>query len=180
MLEPAPLEEAVHELLLVDLDRHAALETQTELREQGIEGLRLLQGSREAVKDEATSRIRLGEPLFHHADHHRVRHELAALHDRLDLSSKLGARGLRRAQHFAGRDLRDAKAGDKALGLRPLARPRRPEKKQPPRRVHRPSLPRSRVPFTKPSYWRETRCDSICPIVSRATPTTMRRAVPPK
>src|SRR5271166_1292731 len=101
MLELASLEEAVHELVLVDLDRHAALETQTESSKQGIEGLGLLQSAREAVQDEALARIRLGKPLLHHADYHRVRDELAALHDCLDLPSKLRARGLRRAQHLA-------------------------------------------------------------------------------
>ena len=68
---------------------------------------------------------------------------------------------------------------DQALGLRSLARARRTQQ-QHAARAHRPSLPRSRVPFTKPSYWRETRCASIWPIVSSATPTTISSAVPPK
>ena len=116
----------------------------------------------------------------HDPDHDLVGDELAAVHERLGLAPDRRPRLHRRAQHVAGRDLRDAELLDQALGLRALAR--RPEARAAASRralIVRASRACAR-PSRSPRTARDTRCASIWPIVSSATPTTISSAVPPK
>ena len=110
------------------------------------------------------------EALLRHADHDGVGHELAALHDRrapgdrAPIPDATAARSMSPVEICGMPSLRTRRSA-----CVPLPAPGGPSSKQPPR-AHRPSLPRMRVPCTKPSYWRETRCASICAIVSSPTP----------
>ena len=103
-------------------------------------------------------------------------HELPGLHHRLGLAADLGAPGDRRAQHVAGRQLRDAVGVAQPRRLRALAGAGRPQQDQP----HLSACPRSRAFLIRPSYWCAIRCDWICATVSMVTETTISRLVPPK
>src|SRR3954449_2164969 len=122
-----PLDEGA----LVDLELEHRIEPQTLFGEHRVEGLGLGDGAREAVEDEALAGVRPVDALGDDADHDVVRDEPARFHDRLGLEADRRTGSDRRAQHVAGRELRDAVARDEASGLRPLPRPRRPQKDDP-------------------------------------------------
>ena len=86
--------------------RMRKLERLAELSEQGIEGLSLGQIAGKTVQDEARARVRLGQPLSNHPQHHFVRHQLAGIHHGFGLSAErcLGSHGC--AQQVSGRYLR--------------------------------------------------------------------------
>src|ERR1039457_6598511 len=131
-----------------------------------VECLRLGHGPGEAVQDHAPLGVGLRQPALDHADHQLVGHQGAALHDRLGLAAQL-----RPAGHLApeGRPRGDVGGvgGDRhALGLGALPASGRAEEDD----DHR----------MKPLYWRISNWVSICFMVSSATPTTIRIAVPPR
>ena len=135
-----------------------------------VERLGLRDRAREAVEDEALPGVRLLDALGDDADHDVVGDELARLHDGLGLEADRRAGRDGRAQHVAGRELRDAVALDDAGGLRALPRPRRPQQDDPHRRLapaarsaystspaageaaQRRRAPRSFAFLTRPSY----------------------------
>src|SRR5215217_6127411 len=122
-----PLDEGA----LVDLELEHRIEPQTLLREHRVEGFGLGDRARKSVEDEALPGVRPVDALGDDADHDVVRDEPARFHDRLGLEADRRTGSDRRAQHVAGRELRDAVARDEASGLRPLPRPRRPQKDDP-------------------------------------------------
>src|SRR3979409_375516 len=63
-------------------------------------------------------------------DYDVVRHQAAARHDVLGLEADRRLRRHGGAQHLTGRELGNAVTLNQPLRLRPLARPRRPEKNQ--------------------------------------------------
>ena len=80
--------------------------------------------------------------------------------------AEVGALGDGRAQQVAAGEVQQAVLLAEALGLGALAGPGRPEQDE-------------AGYFRNPSYWRIMSCASICRMVSRATPTTIRIDVPP-
>ena len=174
----ARLQQPAHDLVLVERERNAALERRAEALEHRVERRRLSRRARKAVEDEAAPRIRRRETLLGHGDHDVVGHEVAAGHHRLRLDAHCGLPGDRVAQHLARGDLRHAESLHQALRLRALPGAGGTQH-QKAARTHRCNLPRIRAPCAKPSYCRDTRCASICAIVSRPTPTTIKSAVPP-
>ena len=110
--------------------------------------------------------VRLVEPRVDHPDHEVVGDEAAGVHDRLGLAAEVGAARHLVAEHVAGGDVRDAEAHRDPRRLRALAAPGRAEH-------HGDHL-------MNPLYWRISSWVSICFMVSSATPTTMRIAVPPR
>ncbi len=72
-----------------------------------LHGLRLGNGTGEAVQQEAVGAIRLRDTFFDQADDDVVGDELTCVHHGLGLEAQLGARLDRRTQHVAGGDLQE-------------------------------------------------------------------------
>ncbi len=123
----APAAHAHDDLLVrhVDLqhvvDRHAGL----------LHRLGLRDGAREAVEQVARLAVGLPQALLHHLDDQLVRYQVPGVHHLLRLFAERAAGLDLGAQHVAGRNLRDAEPLADELGLRALARARRPEEYQP-------------------------------------------------
>src|SRR4029077_12954429 len=98
------------------------------LRQQNLQVLRLRDGSRKPVEHEAVPTIRLLDTIGNHLEHQRIRHELAARHDRLGLLSQRRALDDVLAEHVAGREVWNATLLGEFLGLSALPRARGPEK----------------------------------------------------
>ena len=81
------------------------------------------------------------------------------------------------AQHVAGRELDEPVPGGDFLGLRSLARSRRPEQDQV---GHRLVAPLSLAFLMRPSYWCASRWPCTCATVSIVTLTAISSEVPPK
>ena len=81
---------------------------------------RLREVARESVEDEPVSRIVLRKPLTDQRDGDLVRDEVPRLEDRLDLQPERRAGGDRRAEHVAGRNVRDLVLRADPRRLRPL------------------------------------------------------------
>ena len=101
-----------------------------------------------------------------HPDDEVVGNEPAGVHDRLGLAAERGVASNLVAQHVPGRDMRDAEAHRDARRLGALAAAGRSE--------HQGDH------LMNPLYWRISSWVSICFMVSSATPTTIRIAVPPR
>jgi hypothetical protein len=80
--------------------------------------------------------------------------------------AEVGALGDRGPEEVAAREVQEAVLLAEALGLGALAGAGWPEQDE-------------AGYFRNPSYWRIMSCASICRMVSRATPTTIRIDVPP-
>ena len=78
-------------------------------------------------------RVRLLQALRDEGDGDLVGDELPRCEDRLDAAAELGPVGDRRAEHVAGRDVRNVPLGRDSLGLGALAGALRPQHQQ----VHR-------------------------------------------
>src|SRR4029077_2425419 len=115
---------------------------------------------------EARPDVGLGQAAADHADHDPVRDVLARGEDGLGLLAELGAGGNLRPQHVAGGDVGNPETRAQHVGLRPLAGAR--------------GAVQQEVHLMKSRYWRMTSCVCRGSIVSSATPTTMRMAVPPR
>ncbi len=92
-----------------------------------LHGLRLGNGARETVQQEAVGAIRLGNTLFDQADDDVVRDELTCVHHGFGLEAQLGARLDRGTQHVAGGDLRNTVFFHDELSLSTLAGTRSPQ-----------------------------------------------------
>ena len=112
--------------LVVEVEEEDHVEPAADLAQHLVERLGLREVAREAVEDEPVERVVLGQPLADHPDRDLVGDEVAALHDRVDLAPER-RRVVERAEHVAGRDVRDLVLGRDALRLRSLPRPLRAE-----------------------------------------------------
>ena len=106
------------------------------------------------------------EAAFDHPDDQVVRDESACIHDRLGLPAECRVASHLAAQHVPGGDVGNAEAHRHPGRLSPLAASGRPE--------HQGDH------LMNPLYWRISNWVSICFMVSRATPTTIKIAVPPR
>src|SRR5258708_11100 len=161
-----PAGEAAEQLLEVDLEVEDAVEPAAEVVHHVVEGHGLGDRAREAVDDETPLRVRLPEAVGDHRDHDLVRDVVARGQDGLGLLAERGAGRDLGAEHVAGGDVWDSEMRAQHVGLGPLAAARGAVEEQ----VH----------LMKPRYWRMTSWVCSCFIVSRATPTTMSMAVPPR
>ena len=91
-----------------------------------VERLGLGEVARKAVEDEAVDGVVLREPLADHRDRDLVGNELAARHDRLDARPS-SVESSRRAEHVAGRDVRDSLLAAIRFAWVPFPDPWRPE-----------------------------------------------------
>ena len=123
-------------------------------------------GAREAVEQHAPFGVRLVEARVDHPDDQVVGHESAGVHDRLGLATEGRVARNLVAEHVAGRDVRHAELHRDARRLGALAAAGRSE--------------HQRDHLMNPLYWRISNWVSICFMVSSATPTTIRMAVPPR
>src|SRR6202035_4290620 len=135
-------------------------------RQHRVEHDRLGDGARKAIEQHAVPGVRLVETCLDHADDEVVGDEPPGVHDRLGLAAERGVASHLVAQHVPRRDMGDAEAHRHARRLRALAAAGRAEHKG----DH----------LMNPLYWRISSWVSICFMVSSATPTTMRIAVPPR
>src|ERR1700730_18191214 len=126
----------------------------------------LRDGAREAIKKDAVLGVRLVEAGADHAHHEVVGDEPAGVHDRLGLTAERGVPSHLVAQHVPRRDVWDSAAQRDPRCLGALAAAGRSE--------HQGDH------LMNPLYWRISSWVSICFMVSSATPTTMRMAVPPR
>ena len=107
-----------------DVGRHLEIDREIErrTRQHPIELARLVQRARETVEHEpAAERTARRGALFDHADHDLVGNELARVHVALGLETERRALGGLRAEHVAGRHMRDAIVLGQAHALRSLA-----------------------------------------------------------
>ena len=112
--------------LVVEIEEEDDVERAPDLVEHLVERLGLGEVARKAVEDEPLAGVVLRQALLDHPDRDVVRDELAALHDLVDLAAER-LRVVERAEHVAGRDMRDAVSPRDALRLRSLPRPLRAE-----------------------------------------------------
>src|SRR5437867_2578618 len=161
-----PARQPLEQLLDRDAKVDHPVEALAQLDHERVEGVGLGNGTRKAVDDEARLAVRLAEAVADHADHDLVGDVLARSEDGLRLATELGAGGDLRPEHVAGGDVRDAELRAEHVGLGPLSGPGRAIQQQ----IH----------LINPRYWRITSCVCSCFIVSSATPTTIRMAVPPR
>ena len=136
------------------------------LPEHRVEHDRLGHGARETVQQHAALGVRLVETAVDHPDDQVVGHEPARIHDRLRLAAQGGVASHLAAEHVARGHVRHAELHRNARCLGALTAAGRPD----PERDH----------LMNPLYWRISSWVSICFMVSSATPTTIRIAVPPR
>ena len=98
------------------------------LLEQFAEPLRLGHGSRKSIEHEAMRTIRAFDAMRDHAKHNRIRHQLAAAHNRLRALPQRSALRYMLAKHVAGGKMRRGKPARQLFGLSPFPGPRRSEK----------------------------------------------------
>src|ERR1700686_1508149 len=123
-------------------------------------------GAGEATKKGAVLGVGLVEAGVDHAPDEVVGDEPAGVHDRLGLTAERGVASHLIAKHVPRRDVRDSEAHGDTRRLGALAAAGRSE--------HQGDH------LMNPLYWRISSWVSICFMVSSATPTTMRIAVPPR
>ena len=116
---------ALDEVGCGNVDVEDARELEPELLEDAVEGVRLLDRPREAVKDEAFLAVVLGEALAHDTDGHAVRYELALVHIALGLAAEGRAFLDRRTEHVARGDMGNGERLDKFCRLGAFAGARR-------------------------------------------------------
>src|SRR5262249_26594984 len=103
------------------------IERSAAAREIVIQCLGLRNGPREAVQEEAGHAVGLVQPLANKFNHDRPGNELAGIEVLLGLFPGGSALVDRLAEHFSGRNMRDAKLLDQSLRLRSLSSARRSE-----------------------------------------------------
>src|SRR5262245_14611495 len=123
-LAGAPARDAHHQLLVGDIEHEHVVQLLSLLAQQPAETLRLGNGAGEPVEQETALGVRLGEPLCDEVQYQLVRDELALVDELFGAASERCVRLDGRAQHVAGRDVRDLEYGGQSHRLRPLARPR--------------------------------------------------------
>src|ERR1700682_1742646 len=92
-----------------------------ECGQHAVQRLRLGNGPREAVEDEALLRVRVPQPMLDEGDHQAVGHQLAAIEVCLDPLSQQGLRRDLGPQDIPGRDRRDPIPLGQHCRLGPLA-----------------------------------------------------------
>src|SRR5919197_2688138 len=120
-LEPRALERPLDADRVGDVEEEDRVERLADAREHLVERPRLRQVAREAVQHEPLDGVGLAQPLPDQRDRQLVGDELAGGEDRRDLPAELRASVPRRAEHVAGRDVRDAVLRGDTLRLRSLA-----------------------------------------------------------
>ena len=114
----------------LDFEVEDAVEAATQLVHEDVERLRLRDGARESIDDEAFGGVWLAEAVANHADHDVVGDVMAPGQDGLGLEAQWRAGLDLRPQHVAGRDMRDPETIAKHVRLRTLPAPRSAIQKQ--------------------------------------------------
>src|SRR4029079_12167374 len=84
-----------------DVDAHAGFDLSTHRLEHGVESFGLRNRTNNAVENGASRILRLSELLSDNSENHRVRHEVAPIHERLCLEPKGCSGSDRASQHVA-------------------------------------------------------------------------------
>ncbi len=91
-----------------DLELEGDVKLSAALSKHGVEGLGLLEGTRETIEDETLAARGVTEGLLDAANNNLVRDEATRLHDVLDLEAHLGLLVDSLAEHVAGCEVADA------------------------------------------------------------------------
>jgi hypothetical protein len=127
----SPREEAADQFRTRDRQVQGDLNGRAEVLGDQVRRVRLLDGAREPVEHIAALSARRLDRLAQHVHHDAVGHEIAALHDLLDVAPDRGAFRDVLAQQVPAGDVRDAEMVRDADGLRALARAGRADQEQP-------------------------------------------------
>ena len=119
--------EPAHQILFVHQDHEGLGDPPVQAVQDLVQGLRLGDGAREPVHQEALGRVGLLQTVLDDADHHAVGDQLARVHELLGLQPHLSLVLDRRAQDVARGDVGDAVLGHDAARLRAFARAGRSE-----------------------------------------------------
>ena len=95
--------DASDKLFARSIDGDDTIETALVTLEEEIERLRLLDGAREAIEDDAL--VGGGDGLVDQTDDDIVAHQIAPIHERFDTEAERGAVGHFLTEHFAGGEM---------------------------------------------------------------------------
>ena len=126
-LAHAPASDAPENQSRIDDQMNHERPPKSMLLQQLAQVLRLSDGPRKSVEHKTVRTIRLLDARSHDLEHQRIRHKLAALHNRLGSFSKRCALGYVFPEHIAGRKVRHRILPRKLFRLRAFPRARRPE-----------------------------------------------------
>ena len=121
----AAAEQALDDLLVVDLELHDRVELEALVLQDLAERTGLRRVAREPVEDEALLGVRVTEAVTHHADGDLVGDQVTRVHVALRLETELGLLLQVLPEEVAGRDVRDVQPLGHPLRLGSLARTRR-------------------------------------------------------
>ena len=147
----APARQPAQQLGLGDVEVDHRVERLAEVLQQSREGLRLGDGPRKAVEDEAPRRVAPAEALGHQPNDHIVGDERAVIHVALGFDSDCRAGRHRLAQHVAGREVGHAPLAREVARLGALAGSRRSEKRNAHAQLRANAPERDLDRFRKPS-----------------------------
>ena len=127
-LDLTPLDEAVDDHRVRDLEEEDVGHAAPPLREQRSHALGLRDGADDAVEDDAVGRFRLGQFVTDDAENQVVADEVPGLHERTRLQAERRAALDGVAEQVAGRELRESKGLGEEGALGALAGARRAKK----------------------------------------------------